>query len=67
MEAQDRCGPVISLDVPLGFRKDFENFVSLYLFQELSWRMKVEGCPALRFSVANVALCHCSNSFTETR
>jgi hypothetical protein len=32
VEAQDRCGPDLSLDAPSGFRKDLKNVVSLRLF-----------------------------------
>ncbi len=33
VEAQDRCGPVLSLDAPSGFRKDLKDLVSLRLFK----------------------------------
>ena len=33
VKAQDRGGPVLALDAPSGFRKDFKNLVSLALFQ----------------------------------
>jgi hypothetical protein len=32
VEAQDRCGPALSLDAPSGFRKGLKNLVSLRLF-----------------------------------
>jgi len=33
VEAQDRSGPVLALDAPSGFGKDFKNLVSFGLFQ----------------------------------
>ena len=33
VEAQDRCGPILSLDAPSGFRKGLEDLVSFRLFQ----------------------------------
>jgi len=32
VQAQDRCGPVLSLDAPSGFRKSRRDFVSFRLF-----------------------------------
>jgi len=33
VEAQDRCGPVFSLDAPSGFLKDFMDLIPLRLLQ----------------------------------
>jgi len=33
VQAQDRCGPALSIDAPAGFLKDFMDLISLHLFQ----------------------------------
>ena len=45
VEAQDRCGPVLSFDAPSGFGKNFKNLVSLGLFQgSHGGRCRHESC-----------------------
>jgi hypothetical protein len=35
VEAQNRCGPVLSLDAPVGFSQDFEDVISFNFSQSL--------------------------------
>ena len=60
-EAQDRCGPVLSLDAPVGFSQDFEDVISFDFSQSLKsciapWNLEITLAETNKVAMQNLIL-----------